>query len=427
MTHNSTDGNASERSRAPRRGRRPAASRKNTPVGSAGESSRQASPPAGRGALALAATLVWAEPEAGAAAAAKLLKNSSQAVRELVAALHEGNDETTVQASFALDAMAMASAAPGQEAARAALAKNLAAAIRVARDDVARNVVIHYLQQIGTDDAVPALARCLEQEATFDTALLALRQIGTEKAFGAILNRLSRVTGRQRACLAAALGDADDPCCHPEIPGVIAKVLSKASADDAPMIWVALARLGHVGLLDTLIAALKGPSRSRAAVARGCLAVLAGNCEAPEDVTTVITEFLKAEPRTISGLMAFQDNLEEETDTVPYLLELLPEQNRVLRETLVNVLGEGYPGSSVTELLIAFYHQQASQEGQNTMETRRALLRILGRRADLTARPFLMSRLHDADAAIREAALAAVENLVGPLDRKALAATVMGL
>lgn len=376
--------------------------------------------------MAAAAKLVWADAKAGEAAASQLLRGATGAVRELVANLHASNDEATVQASFALEAMVMASAAPEQGNQRASLASALVKALGAAADDVARDVVIRALQQIGGDDEVPALAKCLEQEGAFDTALLALRQIGTEKAYLAIKNSLARASGRRRALLAAALGDFDDPCCHPDIPGLVAGVLAKADPADAPMLWAALARLGHAGVAPALAKALKGTAKSRAAVARGCMSLLARNCRSEDDAAGVIAELFKAEPDSVSSLMALQDNMEEDEDSVPYLLGLMTSDSRVMRETVAGILMQGYAGSVVTERVISFY-QQAGDGGHALActELKQTIIRLLGQRGDLVARPFLMSLLHDPEAAVRKSALTAIESLIGPLDRRVLAATVL--
>lgn len=378
------------------------------------------------GAMATAAELVWADAKAGEAAARQLLKDPAGAVKELVANLHASNDEATVQASFALEAMVMASSAPGQGQQRASLASALAKALGAAADDVARNVLIHALQVIGGDDEVPALARCLELDGAFDAALLALRQIGTEKAYLAIKNSLARAGGRRRALLAAALGDFDDPCCHPDIPGLVAAALAKADPAAAPMLWAALAKLGHAGVAPALAKALKGTAKSRAAVARGCLSLLARNCRSEDDAAGVIAELFKAEPDRVSSLMALQDNMEEDEDSVPYLLGLMTSDGKVMREAVAGILMQGYVGSSVTERVISFY-LQAGEGGQTqaVTELKQTIIRLLGQRGDPVARPFLMSLLHDREAAIRKSALAAIESLMGPLDRRVLAATIL--
>ncbi len=378
------------------------------------------------GAMTVAAKLVWADAKAGAAAASQLLTGATGAVRELVANLHASNDEATVQASFALEAMVMASSAPGQGNRRACLASALAKSLGEAADDVARNVLIRALQLIGGDDEVPALAKCLELEGAFDTALLALRQIGTEKAYLAIKNSLARAGGRRRALLAAALGDFDDPCCHPDIPGLVAGALAKADPADAPMLWAALARLGHAGVAPALAKALKGTAKSRAAVARGCLSLLARNCRSEDDAAIAIAELFKAEPDSVSSLMALQDNMEEDEDSVPYLLGLMTSDSKVMRETVAGILMQGYVGSSVTEKVISFYLQEGDGgQTQAGMELRQTIIRLLGQRGDQVARPFLLSLLHDREAAIRKSALAAIECLLGPLDRRVLAATIL--
>ena len=113
-------------------------------------------------AMTTAAKLVWADAKDGEAAAKQLLKSAASAVPELAANLNASNDEATVQASFALEAMTMAASTPGQEPRRSSLASALAKALDGAADDVARNVLIRALQLVGGDKEVPALAKCLE-------------------------------------------------------------------------------------------------------------------------------------------------------------------------------------------------------------------------------------------------------------------------
>ncbi len=377
-------------------------------------------------AMTAAAKLVWADAKDGKAAAKQLLKSVDRAVRELTASLHASNDEATVQASFALEAMAMAASAPGQGYQRVSLAKALAKALDGAADDVARNVLIRALQLVGGDDEVSALAKCLELEGSFDTALLALRQIGTGAACLAIKNCLARAKDRRRALLAAALADFDDSCCHPDIPELVAGVLAKAKPADEPMLWAALARLGYVGVAPALGKALKGESKSRAAVARGCLSLLASNCQTEDDVVAAIAELCKVEQKSVPSMMALMDNTEEDEGSVPYLLSMVASEDKVVRKAAANILIEGFVGSSVTEAVVSFYQQHnGSSKKPAGLDLRQTLIRVLGLRGDVAARPFLMSLLHDPDAAIRKSTMEAIENLMGPLDRRVLAATIL--
>ncbi|MGI6354054.1 MAG: hypothetical protein GX937_13320 [Lentisphaerae bacterium] len=377
-------------------------------------------------AMTIAAKLVWADPKDGEAAAKQLLRGAVSAVRELTANLNASNNEATVQASFALEAMAMAASEPGREYRRNSLAKALAKALEGAVDDVARNVLIRALQLVGGDDEVPALAKCLEIEGSFDTALLALRQIGTEEACLAIKNSLARAKGSRRARLAAALADFDDSCCHSDIPELVAGVLAKAKPEDAPMLWTALAKLGYAGVAPALGKALKGESKSRAAVARGCLSLLARNCLTEDDVAAAIAELFKAERESVPSMTALLDNTEGDGGSLPYLLGMASSEDKVVQEAAANLLIEDFAGSSVTETIIHYYQVHKVDTGKHDWsELRQVLIRVLGLRGDVAARPFLMALLHDPDAAIRKSAMEAIENLMGQLDRRVLVATTI--
>ncbi|HPY90107.1 MAG TPA: hypothetical protein PLE92_04070 [Lentisphaeria bacterium] len=378
-------------------------------------------------AMTTAAKLVWADAKDGEAAAKQLLKSAASAVPELAANLNASNDEATVQASFALEAMTMAASTPGQEPRRSSLASALAKALDGAADDVARNVLIRALQLVGGDKEVPALAKCLEHEGSFDAALLALRQIGSEEACLAIANSLASAKGRRRTVQAAALADFGYSCCHPDIPDLVAGVLAKASPADAPMLWAALAKLGYAGVAPALGKALKGESKSRAAVARGCLSLLARNCLTEDDVAAAIAELFKAERESVPSMMALMDNTgEEDGSSVPYLLGMASSEDKVVQEAAANLLIEDFAGSSVTETIMLFYQQHNDGKGKHDgSELKQVLIRVLGRRGDVAARPFLMSLLHDPEAAIRKSAMEAIENLMGQLDRRVLVAAIL--
>ncbi|HOG49967.1 MAG TPA: HEAT repeat domain-containing protein, partial [Lentisphaeria bacterium] len=126
------------------------------------------------------------------------------------------------------------------------------------------------------------------------------------------------------------------------------------------------------------------------------------------------------------SMMALMDNTEEDEGSVPYLLSMVASEDKVVRKAAANILIEGFVGSSVTEAVVSFYQQHnGSSKKPAGLDLRQTLIRVLGLRGDVAARPFLMSLLHDPDAAIRKSTMEAIENLMGPLDRRVLAATIL--
>ena len=130
--------------------------------------------------------LTWAEPAAGKAMVQQLQSGGEETLRVLAALLKEDNDQGTVQASFAIEALVMHAMRPGADAEREALAASLAKLLPTAADDVARGVLLKALQLVGGPAEVPAIAAALTSERAADYAVLALVQIGDDGAKAAL-------------------------------------------------------------------------------------------------------------------------------------------------------------------------------------------------------------------------------------------------
>ena len=125
---------------------------------------------------------------------------------------------------------------------------------------------------------------------------------------------------------------------------------------------------------------------------------------------------LDARRRTVTGLV----------DQAMASLSDLPAEDKVVQEAAANLLIEDFAGSSVTETIMLYYQQHNDGKGKHDgSELKQVLIRVLGRRGDVAARPFLMSLLHDPEAAIRKSAMEAIENLMGQLDRRVLVAAIL--
>lgn len=387
--------------------------------------SKPKSAPRKNQAMQLAAELIWADPKDGQKIARKLLTACLSNTRELVRNLQAKNDQKTVQASFALEAMAMLASAPDQEKRRQSLARALEQSLKDTRDAVAKEIVLSFLQRIGSQENVATLGKILVSDRDcFAPALLALQYIGGDEAAREIHRALSKVTPEQQVLLAAALLN-DEEECEPAYLDSALEVWRKPDNQDNPLLWLALSQQGCSEILPNLLAALQNDSETLAAVARASLLRLAHNCENIEDLAQVIAELYRLEPQRPSTWHALLTYDVENADLIGQLIILLMEENPALKQVAIDFLSQDCQHAFLTDILIYFCQElKGHADNEQHYAALLSLIEILGQRGDTAARPFLMSLLHDSDAAIRRAAISAMERLCGPLPSGALSAVV---
>lgn len=371
-------------------------------------------------ALTLAGQLHWAEPATGHKIAVELLKDAAKSIADLVSCLSESNDEQATQAFFALEAIVMTALDPEVDNATCkvvvvALTDNLP----LARDCYSRSQLIRYLGLLGYD-VTEALRPWLEQPEYFEVTLLALRHIGSLPAFELITEKLATASGSAYTAFALAAADwEEDDAIELE---KMRKTLAKAPAEELPALWNACARCGLTFVADDLLKACKGEKRVLAAAARASLALLIGRIRDWEKAVALGQQFYQATPCAISLRTWFDACGQDITaDCYEALTDAVQEENPVLRETALELLGKASDSGVETEMLVEFAGSLAAPTAKA------ALLRMLGRHGKMIARPLIMANLWDKDPLVRQAAIEAAEALQGKLDAGSLKAVVAHL
>lgn len=143
-------------------------------------------------------------------------------------------------ARFALHGMAVSFSRPGAEKERARFVKALAGVLKSDRPAAVKKFLIEQLQIAGREDAVPALAACLNDEALAESARQALEANRTRAAVDALRKALPKAKGSLRAGIINSLGIRGDK-------QAVEALLADAKSDDEPVRCAALAALGRIG------------------------------------------------------------------------------------------------------------------------------------------------------------------------------------
>lgn len=382
--------------------------------------------------------LVWADKAIGMETVEALLADCGKSVKLLVSLLSEKNDAASVQASFALDGMVMRAMAPDCDEMVVKLAKALDAALKFAKDDTARCIVLKCLQQLGCEKTIPVFARyLLTGEPMFTYALNALRRIGTAEAYDTIREAMLKAEGRTRTLLCAAalenyevddeLLDAGIECLDQE--------------DDPELIRLLWSRLSvrGVDLEEDLLDALAGLSRVDAGQARRTIIETLNSrekyvnlddddCGCDDDdcdchehevddccdedygqdeyIEALARDFLKAEPKE-PAIFAFAMVFGVCEETFEVLTQAVAKGDRIMRTAAMKLLVCLFTDMVWVERTVGFV------SGIKDEDARADAVRILGRCGNLAARPFIMSCLNDKSQAVRAAAIETAEFIPG--------------
>jgi hypothetical protein len=355
---------------------------------------------------AILAKLIWAQPAEGKALVLQLQEGGEESLRALVAQLKASNDEATVQASFAIEALVMHAMRPGAEGERQALAASLARLLPTAADAVARNVVLKALQLVGGPAEVAAIAAELGQPQTADYAIMALVQIGDEGAKAALRSAASAegVTTSSKLALCHALGALRD---HSALP-ILRATLATAAPAEQPLLWRAMAECAAEEILPELLAAVHAGPASRRAAALDAVATLAARLSPPR--AAAVARALHERCPGEASLALLLDYCEL-SESLPLLTQALQTGDLLTREAVLSLL-ETQTAVAVDEHCLALATNAAPPLAAS-------LLAMFGRRGASVARPYIEAQLAAADASLRHAAYAALPG-VAPADCAAL-------
>ena len=203
------------------------------------------------------------DSRAESALATKLIAGGAPAVKDLCARVvplgTEGKEDTAVR--YAVTALVRHVGRPGGEADRAAFVRGLGDALSTATDAEVQAFLINRLQEVGRDDAVPALAKALADDRLAPHAAAALEQIATPAAVDALNKALAAATSGARLSIVKSLGQVRSA-------GSVEEIAKSLNSEDAQLkstaAW-ALANLGSDRAADVLGAYVKqGPPFRRA-------------------------------------------------------------------------------------------------------------------------------------------------------------------
>ena len=321
------------------------------------------------------------------------------AVRELVAMLKKENDEDTVNASFALEALTMHHARPGADAERAEFAACLASCLKdCCADEVAKCVVIKAIQLCGGDAEVPALAAELAKPHVRDYAIMALTTIGTENAKKALLEAAEAAesdVALEYVTAFATLKVADAAT-------LLTRLWRTADAFHRVNIMDALAEIGYDAAFCGMLDALDSPSETERAGARAALAKLVRNLECREMAEGIARQYDTREPGEAS-IAVMLDGVGDRRTIMPRIMQEIAHGDYVRREAMLTLL-LNQKDDDVSRKLMELADSSSA-------EVRAAIVRNLGRRGDKRAVSFVTCQVTNDDAAVRAAAFEALAML----------------
>jgi HEAT repeat protein len=268
------------------------------------------------------------------------------------------------------------------------------------------------LGEIGTSEAVPALAKLLADDRLAAYARSGLEGIGDPAAAAALREALGRVRGAQLAGVINSLGVLRDPAAT--------EALIQLAAEEGPGLgkeaWLALGRIATPPAVQVLQQALAGaPEARRPEAAAACL--LAAEkllADGQAETAAALYDAVRNAPVPASFRAGAVRGaiLARPAGGVPLLLEQLHSADRVLRHAALTTIRE-----APSEALANALHQEIAQAGP---ELRPQLVKALEDCHNPQSFAVLEGLLSDPDAEIRRLALAVLGKIGGAAQAGAL-------
>ncbi|MBW7863577.1 MAG: hypothetical protein GX580_16960 [Candidatus Hydrogenedens sp.] len=328
-------------------------------------------------------------------AAAALVDGGAPLLAELCGRiLPEASGDADLQARLALSGLVKHVMAPGRDAARAATAAGVAAAMGAAQDASVRAFLAVQLQWIGGDAEVPALAALLADPATLEPGAAALEAIGTDAA-GAALLAAQEAAGNAR--LVKALGVVG---YAPAVPVLVRTLTSTGEQSQQSAAAWALADLGAEEAVPVMLNALAAPGSDGRPDALAAAARLAdrlvgkGAAKAAEPLYEALMKAPEANARAagLGGLAVVRGE-----DVMPLLLAALDDADGQVRGAALMMMAQ-CPKKETSAAL-------AKKLKDLAPEARAQVVATLARRDDGAAVKAVVAALGDKDASVRMAAL----------------------
>jgi len=267
----------------------------------------------------------------------------------------------------------------------------------------AQQFVCRQLSIIGTEASAPALSGMLADGATSDMARYALERIPGAAVDKVLREALPRTSGNVQAGTITSLGERGDAGSV----GALADLISDSNPTVAAAAVAALGRIGGPAAAQTLKVALDRTSGSLRTLALDAYLKCADGLAAAGDRTgaRAIYQSLYAvdEPGPIRGAALRGLVLTAPSDGVALILTALRAGDATLQPVAIGLLDEIDAGEDVSALVTELPRLPSSGQVQ--------LLAALARRGDKAHQGAALQGIKSEDAAVREAALAALAAL----------------
>lgn len=344
--------------------------------------------------------------------AAELLRRGPAAIRAVCAKVIDpaqgGDLKANAQARYLLHGLATYCSRPDAAAERKACTRALLDVMAGEKRPEVKKFLIRQLQLAGTDDAVPALAKLLGDDAYAEPATQALLAIRTPAANGALLKALPAARGARRVALIRALGRRRVQAAAPQI-------LKDAASQDTTARLVALYALANIG--DPAAASVLAKAadakplfeRNKATSFYLLFARRLAEDGRKNDCAAICRGLIKSRtaPRERHVVSAALDTLVKGlgAEALTDLMAAVDSPDKFIRAAALR-LSDSLAGEAVTTQLTQRLKQAAPPVRVELVET-------LGRRGDRTALPAVLDAMNDADKTVRIAAVAAAARLGG--------------
>jgi HEAT repeat protein len=340
--------------------------------------------------------------------ASELLHLGSQGILKVCRKIVPPGTGDDTQARYALHALTTYTNQKGLERARELYAKTLAKALEKTVDREVKAFVIRQLQQVGKEESVKPLKKCLIDQRLCEPAAQALLSIGTEEAEKALLRSLGKTCQACRITIIKALGEMR---CRKAAK----KILRYAYSTDKELRQVTLFALANIGdpLADRVLKNISVTATSYERIKAPTLYLLyarrlaeSGNTEKCGGICRrLIKNYTAPQESHIScqalsvladvwGDKAFGD-----------VLQAVGSPNQELRWTALE-LAERFPGEEATS---AWLERMA----EVPPEVQAEIIIMLGKRGEKAALPALRQKLKSQEKIVRLAAIPAVSCLGG--------------
>lgn len=314
-----------------------------------------------------------------------------------------GGDDNA--ARFALSGLAKYAGSRGHEPERAMLSQALCGALLQARNTEVQTFLIGLLEWVGQDEAAPALAACLDNEALIEPASRALSAVGTPKACEALASALAQAQGPSLVSLLNALAGAH---CESSIKAV------RPFADSQE------AQVRHAALY---VLAELGDARARQGLDQAAAAPNPAAADVETDLPLRLARQLQADGRArrAGSLAGKLGELDSPVHVQIAALNVLAAARgeKALEEILAAVNSEDHElRCAAIRAAIALNTAKATEvllEATDTTDTavRADLVRTLGEMRIAEARAIAEQSLSHPDLQVRLAAIDAVSHLSG--------------